>query len=168
MSFAERMATASTHEIAVKQRLNDRNWQAELFGQILLPPNLRDLLKQYSDDYGNPTLLRWLPDILAGYLRPGRAYCCLIDAKTCGPNQKNYAVEKSAIDALAILTQALHIPSFFVFDDWGVLTAHIIQQRGWSGPDHGNGSGTAYFLVERRYSLPFDRIFPPIAITGHA
>jgi len=161
MSFANRKASSDQFEKAVIDRLRCNGWYAERFGQCLLPEMMRDIMKCYHDDYGNPTLLRWLPDIYAGHFTAqGRAFCCLIDVKTCASKTENYAVELSAVEAVGKLCDVFHMPSYFVFDDWGILTAREIEQRGRPGSPHNSGSGTPYCLVARTFSHPFDQMFP--------
>jgi hypothetical protein len=93
----------------------------------------------------------------------GRIWVALIDAKVCdGPR---YAVEMSAAETAEVFTDKLYTPTFFVFDDWKVLTPREVRQRGVQGPapKPGRGSGTPYLLVEKRFGRSFDEIFPPAA-----
>ena len=160
MTFAVRNEAAHTHELAILDRLRSKGWEAELFGQALLPEPIRDHLKRFEDSYRHPTLLRWMPDIIAACKHTiSRSYVCLIDAKTCN-DRPNYAIEVSAIDSMDVFTERLLMPSFFVFEDWRVLTAREARLRGSPGPQMGNGSGTAYVLVPRGYGRNFDEIFP--------
>lgn len=161
MTFEQRMAVSEAHERAIIDRLIAKGWRAHLFGQSQLPNAMRDLLRTYHDDGLNPTLLRWLPDILAGYVTH-RTYACLIDGKVCSSAHANYAVETSALDAVRLLSDAVGLPCFFVFDDFGVLTPRDVTLRGLPGRNSSHGSGTPYLLVERRFARPFDCVFPGI------
>jgi hypothetical protein len=160
--FHQRNEAAHAHELAIIDRLHAKCWEAELFGQALLPESMRDHLKRFEDSYRHPSLLRWMPDIIAACKHTlSRSYVCLIDAKTCD-GRPNYAIEISAIDSMDVFTDRLLVPSFFVFDDFKVLTARDARHRGLPGPQLGHGSGTAYLLVSRDYGRPFDEIFPKV------
>lgn len=165
MTFAERMAIASCFEKQVIDRLNSTGWKAFPFGQALLPDECRDRLKRFEDGSRRPSLLRWMPDIITFRDFGGRSFVALIDAKACG-ERPNYAIESSAVESLEKWTDEYYTPSFFVFDDWRVLTPREARQRGSLGPDHNpaKGSGTPYVLVSKRYGRPFDEIFKPISI----
>jgi hypothetical protein len=63
-----------------------------------------------------------MPDIITFCdLRNGRSFVALIDAKACR-DRPNYAIEMSAIETAEIYTDRLFTPTFFVFDDFKVLT----------------------------------------------
>lgn len=172
--FAGRNAKAIQWEQKLIAVFRAKGWTAYPFGQSLLPPEARELLRHYVNDAHQPTLLRWMPDIIAFRCpevcgdhpaqlgtHPGRVV--LIDAKTC-EDRPNYAVEMSAQEAAAAWTDRLHTPTFFVFDDGGVLTPRDVAQRGRPGPapSPGRGSGTPYFLVEKRFGVPFRDVFPAV------
>ena len=166
MSFAERMVAAAAFEQQVMDRLNASGWAAEAFGQGQLSLTFRDVLRRYQDDAGHPTLLRWLPDIItyANHLRD-RPFVALIDAKACD-GRPNYSVEKTAIETLELYSDRHFTPTFFVFNDWKVLTPREARQRGTEGPPPKNGSGTPYVLIPKQYGRPFDRVFPPSRISA--
>jgi hypothetical protein len=104
-----------------------------------------------------------MPDIITFCdLRNGRSFVALIDAKACR-DRPNYAIEMSAIETAEIYTDRLFTPTFFVFDDFKVLTPRVARQRGTVGPDRGNGSGTPYLLIGKSHGRAFDEIFPTIA-----
>lgn len=163
MTFQQRKAMADSHEHDVIERLISIGWHAELFGQAQLSEKSRDLLKSYVDHRFQPTLLRWLPDIIAGCNRPGyKSYVCLIDAKACDEKYANYSIERDALDAVTCLTDRMGMPCFFVFNDWKVLTARDIRLRGEFGPRPHFGSGTPYLLVSRDFGRSFSSVFVPV------
>ncbi len=162
MSFAERMAPAAQHELAVMTKLNEQGWRAFQFGQAQLPSECRDRLIRFEDGSRRPSMIRWMPDIITFCDLRSRSFVALIDAKHCG-DRPNYALEIAAIETAEIFTDRMFTPTFFVFDDWRVLTPREARLRGKSGPDKNSGSGTAYVLVEKRFGRPFQEIFPPNA-----
>jgi hypothetical protein len=110
-----------------------------------------------------------MPDIITFRELPGRTFVALIDAKVSPQHTANFAIEMSAIETTEIYTDRLYTPTFFVFDDWTVLTPREARQRGTKGPDpsNGRGSGTPYLLIPRRWARPFDAIFPPARETPY-
>jgi len=162
MSFADRMLPALTFESEIIDRLNRTGWRAWPFGQGQLPDDCRKQLGKFEDLSRRPTLLRWMPDILAiGDV------VALIDAKTSRGNTPNYSLELSAIETANVYADQLYTPTFFVFEGWQVLTPRDARQRGRVGPDPapGRGSGTPYVLVDKRWARPFDEFFPPVQVT---
>lgn len=162
MSFQARMGPASLHEIAVIEKFNAGGWCAYPFGQGQLPKECRRHLAAFEDGAGRPSLIRWMPDVIAfRQLRSGRTQVVLVDAKVCGDKTPNYSLELSAIETAVVYADKLYTPTFFVFDDWKVLTPREARQRGRQGPDPqaGHGSGTAYVLIPKRWSKPFDHVF---------
>jgi hypothetical protein len=102
-----------------------------------------------------------MPDIITFRDAPnGRSFVALIDAKACG-DRPNYALEMSAIETAEIYTDRLYTPTFFVFDDWKVVTPREARQRGTPGPESANGSGTPYVLISKRHGRAMTDIFPP-------
>lgn len=163
MSFGERMSAAAEFEKSVIARLNAIGWPAFPFGQAQLPVECRQRLIRFEDMSRRPCLIRWMPDIITYRDLPsGKSRVALIDAKVCGANTDNYAIELSAIETASIYTDGLYTPTFFVFDDWGVLTPRDARQRGVQGkePAPGRGSGTPYVTVRKTHARPFDEIFP--------
>lgn len=162
MSFAQRMAPAAAFEQAVMDRLNATGWRAFPFGQAQLPDECRSRLQRFEDMSRRPCLIRWMPDIITFRDMPnGRSFVALIDAESCG-DRPNYSLEKSAIETAEIYTDRLYTPTFFVFDDWRLLTPREARQRGRDGPDGSQGSGTPYVLVAKRFGRPFDETFRPV------
>jgi hypothetical protein len=160
-TFAERFLAATAFEGEVIERLNTSGWQAFHFGQTQLPEECRNLLRRFEDSSRRPCLIRWLPDIITfRTYAGGRVFVALIDAKACG-DRPNYAIEMSAQETAEALTDQLFTPTFFVFDDWKVMAPRDVRQRGVAGSHNGNGSGTPYLLVSKKYGRPFDEIFPP-------
>lgn len=161
MNFTTRLKTATAFEDQVADRFNATGWQAFRFGQSQLPEECRSLLIRYEDGARRPCLIRWMPDVIAFRVYPRRTYVALLDAKVCG-DRPNYAVEMSAAETATVFTDQLYTPTFFVFDDWRVMTPREVIQRGRPGPSRNNGSGTPYYLIEKGFSKPFDEVFPPV------
>jgi hypothetical protein len=160
MSFAARLGPSIEFEERVKERLNSTGWPAFSFGQAQLPVECRQRLARFEDLSRRPCRIRWMPDIITFRdLRNGRSYVALIDAKAS--NGQRYAIEMSAVDTAEIYVDGLYTPTFFVFDDWNVLTPLEVRQRGFQGPFRGSGSGTPFLLVEKCYGRPFTDFFPP-------
>lgn len=165
MSFAARLAPAIEFEQRVIDRLNKSGWPAFPFGQAQLSLECRQRLARFEDFSRRPSRIRWMPDIITFRdLRNGRSYVALIDAKAS--NGLRYAIETSAVDTAEIYVDGLYTPTFFVFDDWKVLTPLEVRQRGVQGPFRGNGSGTPFLLVEKCYGRPFTDFFPPVKDTS--
>jgi hypothetical protein len=102
-----------------------------------------------------------MPDIITFRdLLGGRSFVALIDAKY--GNGQRYAVEMSAVDTAEIYVNQLWTPTFFVFNDWKVLTPMEVRQRGVVGPRSANGSGTPYLLVEKYFGRNFEDYFRPV------
>lgn len=167
MSFTERMQPAAHFELEVIKRLQLDGWQAFPFGQAQLTEECRRRLSRFEDGSRRPSLIRWMPDIITFRDLPsGRAMVALIDAKVCGSNTPNYSVEMSAVETSEIYTDKLYTPTFFVFDDWQVMTPREVRQRGRPGPTATKGSGTPYLLVEKRFGRPFAEIFPAVRVAA--
>lgn len=163
MNYASRLALSIKFEERLIEHLKSIGWSAWPWGQILLPPECRKALTRSADSYRAPNLLRWMPDILACIDRPNKpSRPVLIDAKVC--KGKRYSIEISALRAAELYNDpsGFNIPTFFVFDDWSVLTPLDVRQHGFQGPFKGNGSGTPFLLVKKRHGRPFDYFFPSI------
>jgi hypothetical protein len=164
VSFPRRLEVAVAFEDEVVGRFNATGWRAFHFGQSQLPDECRSLLVRYEDGSRRPCLIRWMPDVIAFATYPKRTFVALIDAKVCG-DRPNYAVEMSAAETAEAFTDRLYTPTFFVFDDWRVMTPRDVRQRGRAGPNRSNGSGTPYYLIEKGFSRPFNEVFPPVQET---
>lgn len=165
-TYAERSAPAYQWEAELMARLTDRGWIVAPFGQVQIPDVMRPHLARWLDDYGRQTLLRWTPDIIA--VRPAAdPFVCLIDAKTELEKNKaseNYAVEVNAVDAGLAIVRDWYMPLFYVWQDGGVLTPHIVINRSARKLDGAgaNGSSTAFYLVRRCWAMKISKIFPPV------
>ena len=169
-TYATRVATAKPWEETLVLVLKEKGWLAAPFGQAQITEDLRENLRAWSDDYGNPTLLRWMPDIIAA--RPGPdPYICLIDAKTeSASNQAspNYSIEVNAVDAGLVFANFLRIPVLYVWSDGGVMTPNTVLNR-WSSKQDGsrtNGSKTAFYLVRKAFARKAADVFPTIPRAG--
>jgi hypothetical protein len=163
--FQDRLSLAEPVEKAIMDRLNSSGWAAFPFGQAQLPPACRDRLPKFRDNSGRSALVRWMPDIITYTdLANGRSYVALIDAKATRQEHKyNYSLEMSAVETCEKWVDEFFTPTFFVFDDFRVLTPREARQRGTPGQrrDQTAGSGTPFFLVPKIYAKPFDEFFPP-------
>lgn len=160
------MAPARTWELELIERLQKRGWLAAEFGQAQIPEEMRPHLWRWMDDYGRSTLLRWTPDVIA--VRPtATPFVCLVDAKTESEknrDSKNYSVEINAVDAGLAIVSDWHMPLFYVWEDGGILTPHIVANR-WGRKldgDGAGGSGTAYYLVAKRWAMKVNDVFPAV------
>lgn len=156
MSFNVRLGAARELETKVIAGLESRGWFAWAFGQEQIPEQGRDILRRYKDDAHRPSLIRWMPDILA-LRETHRPQVALIDAK--GGDGPRYAIETRSLEAAEIFVGRLHTPVFFVCRGGGVLTPRDIRERGWPGPESTKGSGTPYLLVDKRWAQKFDAVF---------
>jgi hypothetical protein len=166
VSFAGRLGESQRLERRIIGGLERRGWLAYPFGQAQIPEEGRALLRAYKDDAHRPSLIRWMPDIIA--LRDvDKPSVVLIDAKTgSGPR---YAIEKASVEAADVFVRRLYTPVFFVCGDGGVLTPREVRDRGHHGPITENGSGTPYWLVEKHWAATFDDVFgEPLAMEDAA
>ncbi len=153
------MLPATAFEARLIARLQEMGWPAFPFGQGLLPEECRQRLKRYTNSQGLPCLIRWMPDIITYRdMDDGTSLVALIDAKTC-PDRPNYSIEIKAIETMEIYKDKFHTPTFFVFDDWMVLTPRRVRERGIIGPLPQFGSGTPYMLVSKQFSRPMADVF---------
>ena len=159
MSFRDRMLAGAAFEVRLIDRLQGMGWPAFPFGQGLLPEECRERLKRYTNNEGLPCLIRWMPDIITYRdMDDGSALVALIDAKTCS-DRPNYSIEIRAIETMEIYKDKFHTPTFFVFDDWKVLTPRTVRAHGRIGPPPRFGSGTPYMLVSKQFSLLMSEVF---------
>lgn len=186
MNGADRLAWADAHEQAVMSELRGRGLAVDRFGQALLPPPIRNVMK------GSTSLLRWLPDLACWH--PTARHLALIDAKgSIGSKTENHAIELRSILAARITG----LPVFYVCDEMKALLATQIVRAGgccdgcwermqddpWGRrlpvrcPEHerrgGAGSGTPYVLVSRKWCQPLSRalagyVTPPPAVHRRA
>jgi hypothetical protein len=161
--FADRLTAAKNWEWVVRQALEARGWHTEEFGQAMLSDDARAALRDRRDEYGQPTLLRWLPDIIAyNGLR-----VCLVDAKGDRGGTPNFAIEVSAVDTGIVITEQMHTPLYYVWQPEGwTLTPAQIQNRHAEidkrdGSD-ANGSGTAFYLIRKKFADHPDLVFGPV------
>lgn len=162
------MTPAQEWEAELIERLNGFGWLAAPFGQAQIPEVMRPHLWKWMDAYGNPTLLRWTPDVIAVRPSPARPFVCLIDAKTesaANAEGPNYSVEINAVDAGLTIARDWHMPLYYVWRDGGVMTPHMVVNR-WNRKMDGlgtAGSGTAFYLVAKKHALHVRDIFKPVA-----
>ena len=164
--FADRFVPARQWEDELIGKFRNRGWLAAPFGQAQIPEEMRPHLWQWADDYGRPTLLRWTPDIIAVRPTP-QPFVCLVDAKTENARNQgsdNYSVEVRAVDAGLAIIRDWHMPVYYVWSDFGVLTPDAVLNRHGRrmDGDKADGSQTAYFLVAKRWALKAYDVFPPV------
>ncbi len=176
--FEERIALANAQERAVASDLRARGLQIEPFGQALLAPAVRDVLKLTD------SLLRWLPDLIGW--RPGKPKLFLVDAKGCkSSNTPNHSIEIRSLLA-ARLTM---LPVFYVCEEYRALPLAVPFEDGIDGsccdqcwrrvlddplgqelpvrcPEHqrraGRGSGTPYVLIRNDRCRALEQLFGSI------
>lgn len=169
-TYAQRSGPAYHWEAQLVTMLQGVGWLAAPFGQQQIPSEIREWLPRCKDDYGRPPLLRWTPDIIA--VRPSNPpFACLIDAKTESKTNQtgpNYSVEINAVDAGLAIVRDWYVPLFYVWPDFGVMTPQIVLNR-WSRKldgDGAQGSGTAFYLVAKKWRLSISDVFPPLSVSA--
>jgi hypothetical protein len=161
MTYEARLQGAIEFETQVMEWLTRIGWLAFPFGQALLPPECRVRLKHFVDAAKRPSLLRWMPDIIAFRdYNEGRVSLALVDAKHCAPDRKNYAVEIAAIETAELFVEKLFTPVFFVFSDWRALTPRDARMRGYFNASAPGGSGTPFLLIDKRFGVSATEYFP--------
>jgi hypothetical protein len=162
MTFEARMQSAVAFESQVMEWLHRIGWLAFPFGQAQLPPECRSRLKSFVDAAKRPSLLRWMPDIIAFRDYPGgRTSVALVDAKHCPADRKNYAIEIASIEAAELFVERFFTPTFYVFSDWKALTPRDARMRGYFNASAPGGSGTPFLLIDKRFGVSAAEYFPP-------
>jgi hypothetical protein len=158
MSFAARLAQARSAETTVLSGLRDNGWNAEPFGQALLPDSIRDALKRYINLDGSPTLLRWLPDVIASKQFAWFQMIVLLDVKA--DSGQRFAIELKALETCEALQEHLLIPCWFVWPNGHVLTPQMVRDNCFDGSQFEGraGSGTPYVLVEKYHARKFKEL----------
>jgi hypothetical protein len=157
--FEERYNPGREWEIELAAGLEDRGWKVCEFGQGQLTDAAHKALRNWSDSYGRPSLIRWLPDLLAW--RAGEVY--MIDAKTESERQKtsqNVSIELDAMQVGTHIETVLNTPMLFVWRD-GAATPRTISNRWHTRRDgrNTNGSGTSFLLVAKEHLTPLSAVF---------
>ena len=159
MTFQQRFGGGRGWEVELAEGLVARGWQVCEFGQGQLDDNAHQALRSWTDTYGRPSLIRWLPDLLAW--RDRLVY--MIDAKS--ETAKNAASDNVAIelDAFAVglsIEKVLNTPMLYVWKA-GAATPRTIENRWHRRLDGGkaDGSGTAFILMDKKYLTPLPQIF---------
>jgi hypothetical protein len=141
MSYAERLARAVAWETEVMAQVRSfPHWQCERFGQANLPESMRCLIRK------TPTLLRWMPDILAAR---SDGKLVLLEAKWTRQDSPNFDVEINSLFSLMAHCHAYEIPGYFVFPGFFAAKPSLIRQNARNGPPSQNGSGTPYLLIAK-------------------
>lgn len=152
------MSVAVSHEEAVADRFTSIGWQVIPFGQAQLTTDCRNALRRWRGTDGKPSLVRWLPDLLA-YTTEATPSVALVDAKGSISRTANHSVEIASIKCDLVISQRLNTPTYYVFEDFGVLTPDEVVQYGSPGPPPRNGSGTPYYLVAKSACHSFYDVF---------
>lgn len=152
-NFDSRYARAQPWEAQLVERLRSAGWLAAPFGQALIPEDMRRHLSTWRDSYGRPTLIRWMPDVIAAH--PARRAVCLLDAKTEHSDTAYYAVEVHAVEGGLSIVQHWNTPVFYIWPDGGVMTPALVANRWHRRLDgqRANGSGTSFYLVSKAFRL---------------
>lgn len=177
--FEQRLALGNAVEGSITATLEARGLLVRKFGQALLAPDVREVLKMTN------SLLRWLPD-LVGW-RPVRPRIFLIDAKgTMRRDTQNHSIELRVL----LAAHFTMLPTFFICNDHKALDAATIWPDGpilrtccdgcrekalgdptgrllpSKCPEHvrkgGRGSGTPYALIRRTECQSLESLFGPI------
>jgi hypothetical protein len=137
----------------MKMDLRRKGWIVESFGQGQLSAAMRMALQGVADRAGQPTPLRWLPDLLAvcGHV------AVLIDAKS-GERWRttgNLDIEKAALAAAVRFSDALKIDVYFIFSDGSAISAVQLDHCAkWDVSWRGRGSGTPFWLFQKADTWP--------------
>lgn len=178
-AFDERLAYGNAVEASITVNLEARGLCIRKFGQALLAPDVRAVLKTTN------SLLRWLPD-LVGW-RPQKQRLFLIDAKgTMRRDTRNHSIELRVL----LAAHFTMLPTFFVCNDHRALDAADVwpdgpilrtccggcrekaladptgRQLPVRCPEHlqrgGRGSGTPYALISRSECKSLESLFGPV------
>lgn len=155
MSFAyhDRLAKGHAFETEVLMRLIERGVDAFPWGQGLLSTGARDSLKTTSSP------VRWFPDILVVKDKT----VLHLDPKDTQRDTPNYAAEVSSVDAHQRWSRATGETVLFVWPDWKVTPAHLIDIQRCRRMPGVNFGRTDYYLIpksESSWHFEFDAIFP--------
>jgi hypothetical protein len=153
------------HEVLcslIKMDLRRKGWIVESFGQGQLSAAMRMALQACTDWEGQPTGLRWLPDLIA----VGGPLAVLIDAKS-GETWRttgNLSIEKAALAAAVRFSHALKIDVYFIFTDGSAISARELDHGvKWDGQWRGRGSNTPFWLFQKgdtRPCLDLETVYP--------
>lgn len=154
--FDGRISSASASELRVLTLLRNFEWDAHLIGQALFPPNLSTALKSYTNTDGQPSLIRWWPDIAASKML-AQTEVVLFDVKYEDPNRSNYSIEIRALEAAKAINRHLNTMTLFVWEstttgDLLVMSPERVEKYAIPGPENVFGSGTPYVLVAKTYA----------------
>jgi hypothetical protein len=176
--YTDRLERGVQWEVALSHKLERWGWAVAPFGVATLPgvvslgrvreggppPGaLYQALLNYRDHKGQPSGLRWLPDMIAAR----GPMLCLIDAKSGRHDTGNYAIEYRALMVGRVLELEFRTPVFYVWDDGGVLTPQVIvlnyPQIKVCMPEDNDpfvrGSREPFVLVSKRFALPANEVF---------
>jgi len=145
----ERMREATAGERATIARLRLAGWHVTGFGQAMLEPAFRKVLRRTESD------VRWFPDIAA--VRNGRA--CFADAKTSMPGREtlNWSIEIRSYQTELRFMALYGDPLFYVFPDGGTTIAPDLAIETLM-PGSSRGSGTPFLLTRRSAQGSFDEL----------
>src|ERR1700730_3170702 len=114
---------------------------------------MRGALQACADWGGQPTALRWLPDLLG----VGGPLAVLIDAKSgeSWHTTGNLDIEKAALAAAVRFSHALKMDVYFIFSDGSTITARELDRAVKStAPWRGRGSNTPFWLFQKSDTRP--------------
>ena len=154
MTFAARFNDAAKWEQTLMDGLTWFGWDVSPFGQAQIPETIRRALASWRDEYDHPTLIRWLPDMIASC--PTTGELCLIDAKSeRRSDTSNFAIEAAAVDAGRALANHLRIPVFYVWPGGLTLTPESVFDDHHVRLDGNNtqGSGTPFYLIDKSFAV---------------
>jgi hypothetical protein len=162
MSFAHRIHLARSAEKQVLEELRATNWKVFEFGQALLPIEFRDALKEYQDSYGNPSLVRWFPDLIVKRRAATlKMRVILLDVKSVSTIYPNHSIETKALEAAEAFQAAFFTPCWFIWPGLTVATPEMVRANCWDGHQRmlSSGSGTPFKLILKDVAKPLDQVF---------
>jgi hypothetical protein len=155
LTFPQRLKPALAHEQNVLAWLKQRGIKAFPFGQGLLAPECRDLLKRFSSP------VRWMPDIVFFISQQCHGY---VDAKTGRLDTFNHSIEINALQAAKLWTAFAGATGyFFVWENGETASLQSVLANLEIPGNYRGGSGTPFALLPRRICLPFDVVFGNLA-----
>ena len=159
MTFQHRFDPARKWEVELAEGLRARGWNVSEFGQGQLSDEAHLALRDFRDTYGRPSMIRWLPDLLAW--RGDSVY--MIDAKSetaKNANGQNVSIELDAFSVGVAIEKVMNTPMLYVWKV-GAATPRTIDNR-WHQRRDGSGTagaGTAFLLMSKQYLMPLSDVF---------
>jgi hypothetical protein len=166
----DRLEKGKEAEAKIITRFRESGYEADPYGQEVLKPRMRNILKKCRNALGEAPLFRWHPDFMVAGEINGKAMAALIDGKSTSAKYKDdYSIELSSVLALRGFSASMLMDCYFVFDDWGVIAAgdveRAVRHSGrviYPSSKPQGGSGTPFVVFKRSFAMRFEDVFPSI------